>query len=85
MYNGYTFESPYEVLPISISKTPCVLLPEYQLNVSEEDLQKVYAFIIENYDDIVRLANDEIVNTDFKEILCKKMVLGADNSKQDGD
>jgi len=70
MCNGYSRQAP--VVPISVSKTPCVLLPEYQLNVLEEDLQKVYAFIIENYDGIVRLANDEIDDTDFKETLRKK-------------
>jgi len=73
MCNGYSNDA--RLLPISISKTPSVLLPEYQLNISEEDLQKVYTYIIENYDHLVHLANGEIRDMDFTQIFLDRWYL----------
>jgi len=65
--NGYSSESP--VLPVLISRSPSIPLARYHLNVSEQDLRKVFRFIRENYDLIWDLANDKIVNTEFKKTM----------------
>lgn len=57
--NGYTKECR-DYLPMSVCSNPKVLLKNYKLNITEEDLSKVKAYIIKNYESIVKLANRKI-------------------------
>jgi len=67
MCNGYQTDSP--VIPVTISEAPCIPLDHYDLNVSESHLEKVYIFIKENYNILLDLANDKILNVDFDKIV----------------
>jgi len=65
--NGYSSDAP--ILPVIVSDEPCIPLRRFRLEVSEQDLEMVYGFILGNYANLVRLACDRIINVDFLKVV----------------
>ena len=54
-----------EFIPLSISDNPIVLDRKMEIAITPEELKDVKTFIRMNKEGLLKLANDEIVNTDF--------------------
>ena len=62
--NGYS-DMVGEFIPLSISDNPIVLDRKMEIAITPEELKDVKTFIRMNKEGLLKLANDEIVNTDF--------------------
>lgn len=56
---------PYNLLPISISEHPTILLQKYKLKISDSQLTEIKQWIIKNKDCLLQVWNAEITPTDF--------------------
>ncbi len=68
--NGYNNENDY--LPILINNSPIIPLKEYNLNISENDLSKIFTFIVTHLYSLINYANDKMDIDDFFEDLNPK-------------
>ena len=70
--NGYCDTA--DVIPVSISNNPKILVQSPVLNISKSDLQKIFSFIVLNKKLIEKLGNDIIQNIEFlKSFISLKM------------
>lgn len=67
MCNGYGL--CFDMLPLTVDDDPKVMLSNYELKISQSDFEKVRDFIKVNKENIIKLANDELVNTDFLKLI----------------
>lgn len=56
---------PFEVLPMSVSKNPQILVSDYILNISEDDLYSVKEFIKVNYEELVHVTLGYLSQKEF--------------------
>jgi len=62
--NG-TREDPFEVIPMSISDNPQILLADYDLRISDEVIYQIKEFIKKNKDILIKVGAGYMSQTDF--------------------